>query len=333
MPERTVRPSKIRLETSSFCQLRCPSCPTTSRAIHPVVGGGFLKLSDFRKLLDESPRLRAIELSNYGEIFLNPELSEILREGFHRGVRLTADNGVNLNSVREGVLDDLVRYRFHSMTCSIDGASNETYRLYRVRGDFDTVIGNIEQINTLKRRHRTKYPRLAWQFVVFGHNEHEIPKAREMARRLGMEFRPKLSWDDDFSPVRDRASIARELGAATRGEFKARQGRDYMHHICHQLWDEPQINWDGKVLGCCRNFWGDFGGNAFQDGLEKSLNHEKIRYAREMLLGGQPARADIPCTTCDLYLDRAATGRWVTRGPRRALRTLTSRIGRAWRRS
>ncbi len=31
-----------------------------------------------------------------------------------------------------------------------------------------------------------------------------------------------------------------------------------------------------KVLGCCRNFWGDFGGNAFTDGLVSSLNNEKI---------------------------------------------------------
>ena len=45
-----------------------------------------------------------------------------------------------------------------------------------------------------------------------------------------------------------------------------------MQEICHQLWDAPQINWDGKILGCCRNFWGDFGGNAFTEGLFQSVN-------------------------------------------------------------
>ncbi|HUP18584.1 MAG TPA: radical SAM protein [Gemmatimonadota bacterium] len=319
-----VRPREIRLEASSFCQLRCPSCPTTSRAIHPAVGGGFLELDEFRRLLDANPRIRAVELSNYGEIFLNPELSGIVKEAFRRGVRLTADNGVNLNRASEEVLEDLVRYRFHSMMCSIDGASQETYEKYRVRGDFDAVMRNVATLNELKRHQRTRRPRMMWQFVVFGHNEHEVPRAREMARRTGMGFRVKLSWDPDFSPIRDRERVRREvgLGAATREEFRARHGRAYLDEICHQLWDEPQINWDGKVLGCCRNFWGDFGGNAFEDGLEAGLNHEKMRYAKEMLLGSKPARPDIPCSTCDIYLERKATGRWVPRG---------AHARRAWR--
>ena len=87
------KPKKIRLEVSSICQLKCPSCPTTTKAIHPTVGSGCLQLTDFQKLLNENPWIRAIELSNYGEIFLNPELSEIMREAFLRRIRLTADHG------------------------------------------------------------------------------------------------------------------------------------------------------------------------------------------------------------------------------------------------
>ena len=86
----TVQPRSIRLEASSFCQLRCPSCPTTSRAIHPAVGSGFLRLEDFRKLVDAQSMGRAIELSNYGEIFLNPHLVGILEYAYRRGVKVSA---------------------------------------------------------------------------------------------------------------------------------------------------------------------------------------------------------------------------------------------------
>ena len=41
------------------------------RSIDPHVGRGFLQIDDFRRLLDENPSLKLIELSNYGEIFLN----------------------------------------------------------------------------------------------------------------------------------------------------------------------------------------------------------------------------------------------------------------------
>ena len=56
------------------------------------------------------------------------------------------------------------------------------------------------------------------------------------------------------------------------------------------------------MIGCCRNFWGDFGGNAFTDGLINSINNERITYAREMLCGRKQVRDDIPCSTCEIYI-------------------------------
>ena len=251
----------------------------------------------------------------FGEIFLNPQLLQILELAHERKVALAAGNGVNLNNVRDEVLEGVVKFKLQGMTCSIDGASQETYELYRVRGKFENVIANIKKINHFKQLYRSEFPRLRWQFIVFGHNEHELTRARRMAQELGMEFYAKLSWDDDLSPISDKEAVRRETqtGAATRAEFKERYGRDYKQNTCHQLWDVPQVNWDGKVLGCGRNFWGDFGGNAFADGLIPSLNTEKITYARKMLRGQAVARQDIPCTTCEIYLDMRANNRWLER--------------------
>jgi len=315
----TITPKKIRLEASSFCQLRCPSCPTTSKAIHPTIGSGFLKLSTFQKLLDENPWISEVELANYGEIFLNPELLAIIKDAYRRNVLLKATTGVNLNDVKEDVIEGLVKYKFRSMACSIDGASQNTYKIYRVRGHFEHVIENIRKINSYKQQYKSQYPMLTWQFVVFGHNEHEIPTARKRASELNMDFRLKLNWDAGFSPVRDKEFVRKQVGAASREEYKLRKGVAYAGRICHQLWEEPQINWNGKLLGCSRNFWGDFGGNVFTDGLMTSMNNEKIKYARDMLLGKKIPRADIPCTTCDIYLTRAKGKKWVKRGWSRLL--------------
>ena len=136
-----------------------------------------------------------------------------------------------------------------------------------------------------------------------------------MAAKLGMEFRPKLTWDAKFSPIRD-ANFVRAQTAwrpITREEYERENGEKFGSGICHQLWDDPQINWDGKVIGCCRNFWGDFGGNAFADGFLDSINNEKMTYAREMLIGQKPARDDIPCSTCEIYIAMRRTGRRLAR--------------------
>jgi len=314
-----IKHRKIRLEASSVCQLRCHSCPNASKAILPTVGSGFLRLSDFQKLLDKNPWIEEIELSNFGEIFLNPDLLGIIKFAYERKVALTAHNGVNLNNVRVEVLEGLVKYKFRSITISIDGASNETYKRYRIGGDYDAVIENIKKINHYKQQHQSKYPLLSWQFVVFGHNEHELTTARKLADELNMYFKSKLSWDAEFSPVHNQEVIRKELGAASRGEYKEKYGVDYMQGICSQIWEDPQINWDGKLLGCCRNFWGDFGGNVFTDGLLESLNGEKINYARDMLIGRQVARDDIPCATCEIYLDMKRERHWFKRSIKRCL--------------
>ena len=100
--------------------------------------------------------------------------------------------------------------------------------------------------------------------------------------------------------------------------------------MCRQLWLSPQINWDGKVLGCCHNNWQEFGGNAFADGLESSLkNSEKLVYARTMLIGKVPARDDVPCSRCEFYL-RLRRGQWIR--PRRIhAQMLAERLFPRWR--
>ena len=117
-----------------------------------------------------------------------------------------------------------------------------------------------------------------------------------------MHFYVKLAWDD-FSPVQDKDRIraATQAGTASREEFLEEHGEQYLQKaLCRQLWNNPQINFDGEVLGCCANRWGSFG-NAFHDGLPQVLDSEKMRYAKKMLMGPVEPRDDMPCVHCDLF--------------------------------
>ena len=295
--------SKIRIEASSYCQLRCPSCPTTTGEIDAAVGKGFLAYKNFKRLIDDNPEIKTVELSNFGEIFINPQIVDIIQYAHYKGVDLTAKNGVNFNNVKEETIESLVKYQFKAMTLSIDGITQETYSRYRKRGNYDTVISNVKKLVEFKKQYNSKWPKLTWQFIVFGHNEHEIPAARELADKLGIKFFLKLSWDDEISPLKDPDYVRKEvgIGAATRDEFEHNNGINYKVKVCKQLWESPMINWNGDILGCCINYWGTFGGNAFVDGLIPSLKSESMSYAKAMLQGKKQARADIPCSSCAVY--------------------------------
>ena len=125
--KRRIKTRRIRLEASTACQLKCPACPTAQGEVGKRIGTGFLRYPDFKKIVDDNRWLSTIELSNWGEIFLNPDLGKIIEYAHRKNVRLLAKNGANLNTVRDEVLEALVKYRFHTLSVSIDGASQETY--------------------------------------------------------------------------------------------------------------------------------------------------------------------------------------------------------------
>jgi MoaA/NifB/PqqE/SkfB family radical SAM enzyme len=317
--KKALAPRFVRLDASTVCQLKCPSCPTATGTTGQKLGVGSLRFEDFKHFIRGNPQVAHIELSNWGEVFLNPDLVKILAYAYRHNVCLYIANGANMNHVRADVVEALVKYKLRRITCSIDGASQETYVRYRIQGDFNRIVANIKAINRWKEKYRSPYPELKWQFVAFGFNEHEIATAREMAAALGMSFFLKLSWGDlynlpDFSPVQNKELVGKEtgLGVASRKEYLTKYGRDYVEHTCcWDLWNAPQINYDGRMLGCPINYWGDYG-NVFHEGLDTCLNGEKMDYARAMLMGKRAAREDIPCTTCKVY-DRIKNARaWVS---------------------
>jgi len=309
---RMNQPVMLRVDICTGCQLHCPGCPTADGKVAETLGTGRMSLEKFTQLLDDNPRIKHVEISNWGEIFLNKDLEKIVKLAFERGVKLRADNGVNLNHASPAVLEAMVRYGFASMTCSIDGATPDIYKQYRVGGDLDQVLANIRLINELKKKHKSSLPRLTWQFVIFPHNGHEIKLARARAHELGMGFFSIMSWDHLDIQTKEPAAEGGAPPAKKQRPQEKFKRPEINRNICAQFWNDPQVNWDGRVLGCCVNDWDDFG-NAFDSGLQNVLKSERFTYAKEMLFGLKPARKDIPCTTCHFYQNMQKTNQWMSK--------------------
>lgn len=298
------KPRHIRLEVSSKCQLKCSLCITGLRLTRQKgnsIGWGNLSLDTFKKLIKQNPSIQSIEISNYGEIFLNPELPEIIKYAFQKKIKLSAINGVNLNHLPLGMAETLVKYQFYKLKVSIDGTTQEAYQIYREGGNLQQILDNIEQINHFKEKYNAKYPKLKWQFIIFGHNEHQILEAKKIAEELNMDFKAKFNYTPKKFPIQNPEKIKQDTlqDVSNINEYEEKNQQLYSP-ACLQLWTAPQINWDGKLLGCCVNHFGDFG-NVLQDGLTQSLQSEKYQYAKAMLLGEKPPREDIPCTKCKRY--------------------------------
>lgn len=303
-------PKKIRLDICTLCQLNCPRCimRMDEENIKKLWGGyGYVSFDTYKKFIDKHPFLKEIELSNHGEIFLNPDLEKIIKYSYDKGITLTAYTGVNLNTLSDSVAEALVKYKFQRIVVSIDGASQDTYKIYRVGGDFDTVINNIKKINKFKEQYNSKYPLLTYKFILFGHNQHEIEKARALAKELNMKMNFDLNAVPDYSPVVNREKVFAEAGLKPENinyenYFHVYSKKNLRRYFCYNLFHQPQFDWNGRLFGCCIPYREGFGGNVFKDGMLKTLNNEKVLYAKLMLsdLSVEPRR-DVPCGECTLY--------------------------------
>lgn len=305
-------PKKIRLDVCNLCQLKCPVCwvRRDEEIIKKDFGGfGYVSFETFKKFLDENQSIKEIELAHYGEILLNPDLEDIVRYSYEKGVTLTANAGVNMNYLPEKLAEALVKYNFNSMTVAMDGATQDIYSIYRKGGNLDTVIHNIKTINKYKEKYNTRYPMMVYKVILFGHNVHQIEKSRELAKELNMPIWFVVNAIEGYSPFKqdDRAKVTEATGISTLDseiETVAEQYRTGKQNFCFctDIYENPQINYNGDLWGCSVPYLKSFGINVFKDGLLKALNNEKVLHTKLILsdFSVEP-REDTPCKGCYFY--------------------------------
>lgn len=306
-------PDMLRIDICTMCQLNCPGC---WRNCPPKEGGGpqglgMMPFKNFKKIVG-SHDIKTIELVASGEIFLNPDLIDILKFCHKKNISLQALGGVNGNTISDEVINALVDYGVKEIAFSIDGASQDVYSIYRRGGNLDTVINNIKKINARKAEQGSEFPKLTWKYVIFGHNVCEMKKARKMAKELNMDFSYADNWFVGYSPIakKDLAFVEREKRSLN--EHYSTEVDFLRYNVCAGLWYFPQINWNGRLMGCCINYWKDFDVDVVKVGLLNALNHPDYIYAKKMLSGEAPPSNNVGCTQCYGYQDMRKTGKYVT---------------------
>ena len=178
----------ICIDLTVFCQLKYPGCWRVGVNDIDVLSMGTITIDNFIKLLNQLPYLKMIHITNNGESLLHPQFAQIVDICRERNIIPTCYTGFNLNYLNEESAEALVRAQSDNITCSIDGASQETYSRYRVGGNLDKVLENVKLLNHYKKLYKSDKPTLYWKMIIFNWNIHEIDKARKMAEELEMKF-------------------------------------------------------------------------------------------------------------------------------------------------
>lgn len=242
-------PFTISLEPTTACNLRCPECPSGLRAFTRPTGN--LKQPLFERVIDElADDLWALTFYFQGEPYINPHFLDMVRHARSKGIYTnTSTNG---HFLTEDKAEETVRSGLSRLIISLDGTDQETYSAYRREGTLATVIEGAERVVKWKKRLKSNTPHTVFQFLVVKPNEHQIPRARQLARQIGVDdlwlktaqiYEPTDSHP--LIPAQDKYSRYRR-NADGLWEVKHK-----LDNACWKMWHSCVVTWDGKVVPCC----------------------------------------------------------------------------------
>jgi MoaA/NifB/PqqE/SkfB family radical SAM enzyme len=222
-------PSRLYIECTAACNISCnQACCAPETGITRTRNAGMLDFELFRRVIDEAgPSLGRIDFFNYGEAFLHKraiEMCEYIKSRFPTIYLYTSTNGLAFDE--EGARR-LVRSGIDEVTFSLDGASQETFAIYRQRGEFDKAIRNLRAAVGEKRRRAQDVPFINWRYILFTHNDsdEEMERARALAQDIGVD---RLCWEITDHP---------------ENMFSRRftPGSADLERIRHEIWDDNNL--------------------------------------------------------------------------------------------
>ena len=177
------RLSSPNMDLSHRCILRCPQCLRQKVEGLPRIKRSFdIGKPEFRKILNYYEN----QITFCGQIsdpIYHPDFLAFLEmmNGLGKGLRV-ATNGTNDKS---GNMDNKWWGKAYSYglgeNCWVFGVDglDEKSELYRIGSNFKQVW------ETMKIGVQAGHP-IVWQYIIFGYNEHEIERAKEIAHKEGI---------------------------------------------------------------------------------------------------------------------------------------------------
>ncbi|MCC6730598.1 MAG: radical SAM protein [Chthonomonadales bacterium] len=292
-------PYILHVEPVYHCNLHCPLC---ERELHPdprPKPARRLSLDLYERVLDElGDYLFQCHIFGLGEPLIDWPLTREVIERTHRR-RIFTLVSTNCTLVTPRMADEIAASSLDYLVCAIDGVTQASYGAYRVGGRVEVALRNLWLLADARRRQRSRLE-IEWQFLVNAHNVSEIPRARAMAREMGVRLRLAPMRGMEWEPALERKWLphAPEWGHMRQDPDAPRHG---WH--CYWLWRGAVVRSDGELARC--PVYQNLGrmGNLADRSVMSLYNGESSRRARQLFRRGPVAPGDfpLPCRNCNQY--------------------------------
>lgn len=173
---------RVYIEVTTKCNFDCITCIRSSWQdclLH-------MEWETFENILEnlkDLPNLESVHFGGFGEPMMHPKIFDMLKSVKALGVKV--EMITNGSYLQKENIQQLIDLELDILFTSLDSPEDEQYNEIRQGGDFQSISGNIANLQAMKREQKTRKPELGIEFVAMKENYNKLPKLIRMANNLG----------------------------------------------------------------------------------------------------------------------------------------------------
>jgi len=323
-------PGQVYIEVTNRCNSLCASCPLTYDQFLPYEPKHHLSWDNFRRIVDQLPRLDRVVLHGIGEPLLNKDLPRFVAHLKERGATVLFNTNAILLDQARG--DALAAAGLDELRVSIDAVTPKLYARLRGVNQLPRVIRNLKAF--VERHGGLSRPKVSLWWVAMQANLLQLPDFVRLAAQIGVGevyMQRLVYFGNGETPAEDatmnaeqslhatleaeQAGLIRECevlstqlglkflasGATTPHESVSVKG-PHPWQGCQRPWILMYITANGTALPCCISPFAaqDYSqiilGNVLAQPLAEVWNGERYQALRSAVLSESPA--PWPCQFC-----------------------------------
>jgi len=179
---------RMHIELSSKCNASCPGCPRNIRGGYdlPWLNKDEWSIDQFKHFFS-SDFLKGIDsilfCGNYGDPGTCKDLAKICEYvkscNYNLGIRIHTNGGMRTPAFWSELGETLNHRAGDTVIFSIDGLE-ETNHIYRRGVQWNKLMDNV-------KAYIGAGANATWEYLLFGHNQHQLEEAQQLSRDLGFE--------------------------------------------------------------------------------------------------------------------------------------------------
>lgn len=288
------KPVTALIEPTSECNLRCKMCIRDKVGV-PI---GRMSFENFKKILDKLDSLFKIGISGQGELFLHPQIFDMINYANSKGLSVSINsNGTLLN---DEIIENICKSDIGEMGISVDSPNKKRYEKIRIGADFDKLIGDIKKLTSEIERNKRETI-IVMTPIIFKDNIDELPEFVELARKIGVKkiafqtLQTKENYLKNYGKDMKSQVVKDQIDKLTQKMKEAKDLADkYKITIifdeeespgCIWPWRGIYVTWNGSVTPCCKilNYNEPYFGNLLKEDFWDVWNGKEYQKARALL--------------------------------------------------